>query len=57
VCICSIALDIRDAILSFQFRIIMSPAAGMDLTYFLTLSHKRHDFPENVIQHEKVFYV
>ena len=35
---CIIALDIRDAIAYFQRRNILSPADGMALTYFLTLS-------------------
>ena len=54
-CICIIALDIRHAIASFQRRIMLPPAAGMALTYLLTLPHKRHDFRENVIEHERHF--
>ena len=53
---CIIALDIRDATASFHGRIV-SPSAGMDLTCFLTLSPKRHDFRENVIEHEKLFFI
>jgi len=53
--VCIIALDIWDAIASFQRRIILSPAANMALIYFFTLSHKRHDFRENVIEHENFF--
>ena len=51
-CVCIVALDIWDATASFQRRIILSPAAGMALIYFLTLSHKRHELQENVIENE-----
>ena len=56
-CVCIVALDIWDATASFQRRIILSPAAGMALIYFLTLSHKRHEFQENVIENEKLFFI
>ena len=45
-----VALDIRHA--KLMCRIIVSSVAYSDLHYFSPLSHQRHNFRENVIEHK-----
>jgi hypothetical protein len=49
----SVALLIQYAVL--MHRVILSSLACSVVHTFLTLSHKRHDFGENVIEYEMCF--